>query len=123
NTEKLSRQREKLEAERQRLLRMTLKGTCTEDDFARESKRIDAEVRSLDALAPAPLPPALDPAKLIVRVTRTFSRFGKQPFEERRNLLRTAVREIVLEDGAITGLTLNGTFLDSVNLSERSFSR
>jgi site-specific DNA recombinase len=116
NAEKHAHQREKLEAERQRLLRMTLKGTCTEDDFARESKRIEAEMRNLDRLAPAPMPVTLDPAKLVVHVTRTFARFAKQPFEERRNVLRAVFREIVLENGSITGLTLNGGFLYSANL-------
>jgi hypothetical protein len=113
--EKHVRQREKLEAERQRLLRMTLQGKCTEDDFAREAKRIEQEMRGLDLIAPAPVPAAFDAAKLIVRITRAFTRFAKQPFEEKRTLLRTAVRHIVLDGGAVTAITLNGTFLDCVN--------
>jgi site-specific DNA recombinase len=120
NAEELSRQREKLEAERQRLLRLTLKGTCTEEDFARESKRIEAEMRGLDLLTPPPMPTTLDPAKLVVRITRTFARFAKQPFEEKRNLLRVVFKEIVLDNGAIPAFTLNGGFLNSANLSERS---
>jgi hypothetical protein len=122
NTAKLTRQREKLEAERQRLLRMTLQGTCTEDDFARESKRIEAEIRGLDRLAHAPLPAAFDAAQLVVRITRAFARFGKQPFEEKRTLLRSAARDIVLEDGAVTAITLNGSFLECVNSIPRSIS-
>jgi hypothetical protein len=120
NTAKLTRQREKLEAERQRLLRMTLKGTCTEEDFARESKRIEAEIRGLDLLAPAPLPAPFDAAKLVVRITRTFARFGKQPFAEKRDLLRLVFREIVLEDGTIPSVTMNGAFLECVNSVSRS---
>jgi hypothetical protein len=118
--ENLARQREQREAERQRLLRITLRGDCTEADFARESKRIEAEIRDLDRLAPPPTPPALDPAKLVVRITRAFARFGKQPLDERRDLLRVAFREIVFDHGAITGMTLNGGLLDGVNLSARS---
>ena len=79
---------------------MTLRGTCTEDDFARESKRIEAETRDLDRLAPAPMPATLDPAKLVVHITRTFARFAKQPLEKRRDVLRTVFREIVLESGS-----------------------
>jgi hypothetical protein len=120
NQEKFRRQREKLEAERQRLLRLTLKGTCTEEDFARESKRIEAEMKDLDRLAPAPVPAAVDAAALIIGISRAFARFGKQPFNERRDLLRIVFREIVLQDGAITAMTLNGGFLDSVNSSPRS---
>jgi DNA invertase Pin-like site-specific DNA recombinase len=113
--EKLSHEREKFEAERQRLLRMTLKGACTEEDYARESKRIEAEMRGLDLLVSPPMPPAIDPAKLVIRITRTFTRFAKQPFEEKRDLLRSAFREIVLENGSITGLTLNGALLDGAD--------
>jgi site-specific DNA recombinase len=117
---KLAHQREKLEAERQRLLRLTLKGACSEDDFARESKRIEQEMRDLDLLTPAPLSAAFDAAKLVVHITRTFARFAKQPLEEKRTLLRSAVRDIVLEDGAVTAITLNGAFLDCVNSEPRS---
>jgi DNA invertase Pin-like site-specific DNA recombinase len=115
NAEKVALQREKLEAERQRLLRMTIQGACSEGDYARESKRIEAEMRSLELLTPAPLPAAVDPAQLVVRITRAFTRFSKQPFEEKHNLMRTAFREIILENGTIPAVTLNGAFLDSAN--------
>jgi hypothetical protein len=119
DVDKHARQREKLEAERQHLLRLTLKGACTEDDFARESKRIEQEIRDLDLIAPAAVPAAFDPAKLVVRITRTFARFAKHHLEEKRGLLRSAIKAIVLEDGAVTAITLNGTFLDCVNSSPR----
>jgi DNA invertase Pin-like site-specific DNA recombinase len=115
NVEALIHERGKLEVERQRLLRMTLKGACTEEDFARESKRIEAEMRGLDLLAAPSMPAALDPAQLVVRITRAFARFAKQPFGEKHNLLRTAFREIVLENGTIPAFTLNGAFFDSAN--------
>jgi hypothetical protein len=121
SAEKLARHRERLEAERQRLLRMTLKGVCTEEDFARESKRLEAEMRGLDVLVPPPMPAALDPAKLVVHITRTLARFGKQPLEEKRDLLRTVFREIVLEDDTIPSMTINGAFLDGANLLQPSF--
>jgi DNA invertase Pin-like site-specific DNA recombinase len=123
NAEKHARQREKLEAERQRLLRMTLQGTCTEEDFARESKRIEREMRELSQIAPAPLPAALDPAKLVVRISRTFARFAKKPLAERRDLLRATIRDFMLMNGAITALTLNGAFLDCANSEAHSTSR
>jgi hypothetical protein len=120
NADKLAHQREKLEAERQRLLRMALKGTCTEEDFVRESKRIEAEIHDLGLLASAPVPAALDTAKLVVHITRSLARFATQPFEERRSLVRTVFKEIVLEDGAIPSVTINGSFLDCVNSVPRS---
>jgi hypothetical protein len=111
----LVRERQKLDEERQRLLRMTLKGLCSEEDFARESKRIEAEITGLDGMLPsAALSPAFDPAKLIVGLAR----FASQPFEEQRNLLQTAVRKIVLENGRIPAITLNGGFV--ANLETRT---
>jgi hypothetical protein len=119
-TAKLARERHKLEAERQKLLRLTLKGLCSEDDFARESKRIEAELRSLDGITPASVPDAFDPAKILIRITRTFARFSKQPFEERRGVLQAAFREIAVQDGAIPQATLNGAWLSAcVNSSPR----
>ena len=116
NVKKLATEREKLEEERQKLLRMTLKGTITEDDFSRESKRIEQEICGLDRLAPLPLPAAaFDLAKVVVHISRTFARFAKQPIEERRNVLRMAFREIVLDNGTIPAFTLNGAFFDSAN--------
>jgi DNA invertase Pin-like site-specific DNA recombinase len=120
NAEMIVSQRQKLEAERQRLLRMTLKGACTEDDFARESKRIETEIRDLDRLAPAPFPAAIDPAKLVERTTLTFALFHKRPLEEKRDLLRSVLKEIILKNGSVTAITINGGFLDSANSQARS---
>jgi DNA invertase Pin-like site-specific DNA recombinase len=122
NAEQVAHRREKLEAERQRLLRMTLKGISTEEDFARESKRIETEMRELDRLMPAPLPAALDKRCLIMGVSSTLDGFAARPFEQKREVLQTVIRELVLEDGAFTGLTFNGGFLTGVNLEPRSRS-
>jgi DNA invertase Pin-like site-specific DNA recombinase len=112
---KLDGQREKLEAERQRLLRMTLKATISEADYTRESKRIEAEMRDLDRLVPAPAPAAAHVGKIIARLTSAFSRFAKQPFQEKRDLLKAAFKEITLSNGCIAAITVNGVFLDSAN--------
>jgi DNA invertase Pin-like site-specific DNA recombinase len=117
--EKLDRQREKLEAERQRLLRMTLKSTISENDYERESKRIAQELRDLDRLAPAPVPDAIDPKATAQHIIRTFARFGKQAFEEKRAALRSVFRDLVLDNGNVTGFTLNGGFLNGANSPAR----
>jgi hypothetical protein len=117
---KLARERVKLEAERQRLLRLTLKGTVTETDFERESKRIEAEMYSLDVLQPAPAADTFDPAKLVLTITRTFARFAKQPFIEQRDVLRVVFKEIIVDNGAIPSMTLNGAFCIGTNSSTRS---
>jgi DNA invertase Pin-like site-specific DNA recombinase len=120
NRDQLARQRQMLEAERQRLLRMTLRGDCSEDDFARESKRIETEMRDLDRLAPAPVPAAIDPAELVMRIHRIFGTLRRRPLEEKRDLLRTVLKEIILKNGAVTAITINGGFLDSANSQARS---
>jgi hypothetical protein len=117
---KLAKQRKQLEDERRTLLRMTLQKKCSEEDYTRESKRIEGEIRDLDALAPAPLDPAFDVANTVLHITRAFARFERQGFEAKRTLLRSAVKKVVLEDGTIPALTLNGTFLDRVNVQPRS---
>jgi site-specific DNA recombinase len=121
------KERSKLEGERTRLLRMTLKGTCTEEDFARESKRIESELRALAQLAPAAVPDSFDPAKLIVRITRAYRRFASQPLAERRSLLQASIREIVIDNRRIPSITLNGEYfsdaLQSANLSPLSGKR
>jgi len=123
NAKKLARGRSKLEGERTRLLRLTLKGTFTEEEFRRESKGIENEIRSLDGLAPAPVPDGIDPAKIIVRISRAFARFVRQPLEERRDLLRVAFKEIVAHDGYVSAVTLNGSFLMGVNPYPQSTSQ
>ena len=120
---KLASQRERLEAQRRRLLRLAIEGVVTTEDYQREAKRLEGEMRDLERLAPAPVPAAFDPAKMLVYLTRTFARFAKQPLEEKRNLLRTAFKEIVLDNGTIPAFTLNGAFLDSVNSLTRSSLR
>jgi site-specific DNA recombinase len=119
---RLDKERSKLEAERQKLLRLTLSGACTEDDFRRESKRIQSAISALDAVAPAETAPAApDPAKLCVRLSAFAARLNRLPFAERRDVLRTAVRDVVInQNREITAITLNGSFLDGDNLETRS---
>jgi len=123
---RFDKERAQLEAERTELLRLTLKKTCTEEDFKRESKRIEAELRALDAVAPAPVSDAFDPAKLVLRIARAYRTFDQLPFEERRGVLRASIREIVIQDGRIPAITLNGSFftdgLQGANLSPQSKS-
>ena len=102
------------------MLTMTLKGRCTEDDFASESKRIEGEMRAISiGFSPRRFRAAIDPKMLIVGITRAFARFAKQPFAEKHALLRTVFRDFALDSGNVTGFTLNGGFLDSANSQAR----
>jgi DNA invertase Pin-like site-specific DNA recombinase len=112
NAQKFAKERGKFEAQRQRLLRLTIEGTITTEDYQREAKRIEGELKDLHRLSPAPVPAPFDPAKLVVRITRTFARFHKQPLEERRDVLRLAFKEIIVMNGAVTSMVLNSGFCD-----------
>jgi DNA invertase Pin-like site-specific DNA recombinase len=111
---KLARERAKLEAQRERLVTLVVEGTLTPADFKRQSERIEAGLKSLDALMAAPVPDALDTAQIIRALARAFARFGKQPFEKRRSVLREAITSITIDNAAIPSVTLNGGFLASL---------
>jgi len=126
NAEKLLRHRAKLEMERQRLLRAHLRGLCAEDDYEREFKRIEADLRSLDGQPVSPLPEIFDAAEIVKAITRWFAGFAEKPFEKRRATLQAAIKDIVMEDGALTSTTVNGAFLampQRANSSPRLRSR
>jgi hypothetical protein len=60
---------------------------------------------------------AFDPKKLAVQVSRTFARFDRLPFEERRTVLRDVIGHVTVLNGTIPSFTLNGAFLNRVNIS------
>jgi DNA invertase Pin-like site-specific DNA recombinase len=122
DSEKLAKVNE-LEIERQRLLHHFVKGRFSEADVDREKKRIDAELRNLGKLTAAPAPPAFDPEQLATGIIRALSQFGKMPFENQRAILRDVCREITVLDGAISGFTLSGAFLNSVKKAQPSCMR
>jgi len=101
-----SRERERLEAKRRRVL------DNFEDGYLSRTER-DEKVRALDAelarLQPAVAPASLDAEKLARAIVRLFAGFARLPFRERRDRLRARVREVIVEDHAITGVTLAGT--------------
>lgn len=84
--------------------------TFADHIIKQEADRIEAEMRSLDALQPATVVDTFDPFMLVIRITRTFARFQKQPFKEQRDILRVVFKEIIVENGAIPSMTLNGAF-------------
>jgi hypothetical protein len=54
------------------------------------------------------------------RIVHThLRRFAKQLFEEQRDVLRAEAKEIVVEGGAISSITLNEAFCIGIKLSPR----
>jgi DNA invertase Pin-like site-specific DNA recombinase len=100
-----SRERERLEAKRRRVL------DNYEDGYLSRAER-DEKMRALDAelakLQPTVAPASLDAEKLARAIIRLFAGFARLPFRERRERLRALVREVIVEAHAITGLTLAG---------------
>jgi hypothetical protein len=69
---------------------------------------------------PAPASNGVDPKNMAVQIGRTFARFAKKPFEEKRNVLRSVFGDLVLDNGNLTAFTLTSTYLNGANSSPRS---
>jgi DNA invertase Pin-like site-specific DNA recombinase len=102
-----SRMREGLEARRRRILDNYEDGHITRLERDDKLRRLDTE---LARLQPAASPLAVNAERLARSVVQTFRDFGKLPFNARRDRLRAMVREVVVENHAITGVTLAGGF-------------
>jgi len=103
---------ERLKAEKQRLLSLTLKGVFSDEGAATEARRIDAEIRSWSALASKDLQQKAlrsaanlrETAQLIASV---FAEYQFLNLKERKHLTRQLVKRIEVEDKHFTALTLS----------------
>jgi hypothetical protein len=62
----------------------------------------------------APPPPEPEIGAVIARLARSFARFAKHPFAERRATLKQVFRSILVVDGAIPEFTVSGAFLGEI---------
>jgi hypothetical protein len=113
HAQRLERELAKLEAKRERYLEQNADGFISRDALRDKLRAVDQELEARRALA-RPARPAVETRKLVEGIVRSFSRFPYRPFEDRRELLRQAVTEIVVESGAIPRLTLSGGFLGDI---------
>ncbi len=117
-----SRDVTRLEARRERILEQRADGLITREKCNQQIAVIDRELQAARATV-AIQAPVVDVKRLAAGFVRVFGRFHKKPFEFQRDLLREAVREIVIEAGAVCRFTFRGGFLGGIlegaNLSPR----
>ncbi len=102
---------ERLRAEKQRLLSLTLKGVFSDEEAATEGRRIDAETRSWSALvtkdqqqrALRSTSNVRETAQLIASV---FAEYQFLSLKERKHLTRQFVKRIEVADPHFTAVTL-----------------
>jgi DNA invertase Pin-like site-specific DNA recombinase len=107
----------RLEARRERILEQRADGLITREKCNGQIAAIDLELQTARAVVRTQAP-AVDPKRLAEGLVYVFGAFEEQPFEFQRDLLREAVREIVVDGRAITRFTFRGRFLGRV-LGER----
>jgi DNA invertase Pin-like site-specific DNA recombinase len=109
----LTRKRElaALDGQMENLIDLRQTNAITRQQFDVRRKAIEGARRALDTLYPTPVAPWLDTAQLVKILTISFHRFRTLPFNERKQLLRRAVRKIIISGQTITSLTLSGGFL------------
>jgi len=104
----------KYETGRQNLIGALGDGEITRAEFKVKMAALDANRAALLAALPAPAP-KMDEAEIAEVLAAAFIGFATAEFADKRNLLRRAVRKIVLTDGAIAELTISGGFLGGAN--------
>jgi hypothetical protein len=75
---------------------------------------VDQELQSARAAAAQAPAPAMDMQTLACGLAVAFAAFAGLPGEQRLDLLRRAVRDIVLDGARIPSLTLRGGFLGEI---------
>jgi DNA invertase Pin-like site-specific DNA recombinase len=102
----------KLENGRKEMLAMVRGGEMTRDEFKAEMAELEKEVRSLEALVPAAVP-QIDATQIVQKICRVFVRFACLSFVQQRELLRGAVKSIIVDGHAraITTVTISGGYL------------
>lgn len=103
----------RLEGKRERILEQRSDGLITREKCNQQVAVIDRELQAARATVAAPAP-VIDAKRLAAGLVRVFARFHKRAFAFQRDLLREAVRDIVVENGTILRFTFRGGFLGGI---------
>ncbi len=103
---------ERLKAEKQQLLNLTLKGVFSDEEVATEARRIDAEIRSWSALASKDqqqkaLRSAANVRETAQSIASVFAEYQFLSLKERKHLARQFVKRIEVVDRHFTAVTLS----------------
>jgi DNA invertase Pin-like site-specific DNA recombinase len=106
----------KLEARRERILEQRADGLISREKCNEQVGHVDQELARLRTKSSSKTAAkGIDAKRLVVGLTRTFHRFRKLSFSEKRATLEEAIRTIVItQAGEIVTLTLQGGFLGSI---------
>ena len=109
---------ERLKAEKQRLLSLTLKDVFSDEEVATEARRIDAEIRSWSALVrkdqqQKALRSAANVRETTQLIASVFAEYQFLSLKERKHLTRQCVKRIEVEDKHFTAVTLTLPAADS----------
>jgi hypothetical protein len=103
---------ERLKAEKQRLLNLTLKGVFSDEEVAAQARRIDAEIRSWSALVRKDqhqkvLRSAANVRETAQLITSVFAECQFLNLKDRKHLTRQFVKRIEVVDRHFTAVTLS----------------
>jgi hypothetical protein len=131
---KAEREIGRLEAKRARIVDMRADDLIKREECAKRLGTVDRELQTARAAAAAVAQgrtPELDLQALAQGLAGVFALFASLPLAEKDALLRRAIRDIVLDAGTISAITLRGGFLGEIlgadttgaNLAPRSRPR
>jgi DNA invertase Pin-like site-specific DNA recombinase len=122
----------RLEAKRSRIVDMRADDQITRKECSKRLTAVDLELQVARAAVAAAQSraPEMDMYALARGLAGVFALFSSLPFTEKRDLLRRAVRHVVIKDGTIPSITLQGGFLGEIlgsdtgaNVAARSSAR
>ncbi len=121
---KASTELERLTAEKQRLLNLTLKGVFSDEEVATEARHIDAEIWSWSALASKDqqqkaLRSAANVRETARLIASVFAEYEFLSLKERKHLARQFVKRIEVVDRHFTAVTLSLPAPDAKSRSRR----
>jgi DNA invertase Pin-like site-specific DNA recombinase len=129
---KAERESGRLEAKRARIVDMRADDLITREECAKRLGVVDRELQTARVAATVAQgrTPELDLQALAQGLAGVFALFASLPLAEKDALLRRAIRDIVLDAGTISAITLRGGFLGEIlgadttgaNLAPRSRS-
>ncbi len=103
----------RLEGRRERILEQRADGIITREKCNQQIAALDRDLQAARATV-AVETPVIDVRRLAAGLVDVFAGFHKKAFAFQRDLLREAVRDIVVDNKVITRFTFRGGFLGSI---------
>lgn len=108
--------------ERARLIDLYQSGEITRKEYDERKRGLDGRRKAMDTTLPAPAAP-VDIMQLAKALVIAFTNLKRRPFEQQRELLQRATREIIISGQTITSVTFQGGFLSGLYSEVKPGSR